>query len=216
MKALIVETILVLLISAGVQTTLYIQFAFAADSNSIIGVNNNVVQPGYLLTVYVPSHPFGTSTVGISITTENGYTDQANIPTAGNPSWTFNIPPNQGNSVQVCVNSGALSQENCHTYKASGANMTVALPAVSGTNSNTIDISNSTSSTNGSNNNNNNKSTHQGNNHHSDHQGNNHHSSDSGFSDHQGNNHHSSDSGFSDHQGNNHHGFGDGFGDGFN
>src|SRR5215472_7672020 len=83
MKALIVETILVLLISAGVQTTLYIQFAFAADSNSIIGANNNVVQPGYLLTVYVPSHPFGTSTVGISITTENGYTDQANIPTAG-------------------------------------------------------------------------------------------------------------------------------------
>jgi hypothetical protein len=199
MKALTVGTILVLLISAGVQTTLYIQFAFAADSNGIISANNNVVQPGYLLTVYVPSHPFGTSTVGISITTENGYTDQANIPTAGNPSWTFNIPPNQGNSVQVCVNSGALSQENCHTYKVSGANMTVALPAVSGTNSNTIEISSSTSRTNGSNNSNN-KSNHQENNHHSNNQENNHHSNN------QENNHHSNN------QENNHQGFGAGFG----
>jgi hypothetical protein len=180
MKALTVGTILVLLISAGVQATLYIQFAFAADSNGIISANNNVVQPGYLLTVYVPSHPFGTSTVGISITTEDGYTDQANIPTAGNPSWTFNIPPNQGNSVQVCVNSGALSQENCHTYKVSGANMTVALPAVSGTNSKTIEISNSTSGTNGSNNSNN-KSNHQENNHHSNNQENNHQGFGAGF-----------------------------------
>jgi hypothetical protein len=204
MKALTVGTILVLLISAGVQTTLYIQSAFAADSNGI-SANNNVVQPGYLLTVYVTSHPFGTSTVGISITTEDGYTDQANIPTAGNPSWTFNIPPNQGNSVQVCVNSGALSQENCHTYKVSGANMAVALPAVSGTNSNTIEIGNSTSGTNGSNNSNN-KSNHQENNHHSNNQENNHHSNN------QENNHHSSNSKFSNHQENNHQGFGAGFG----
>lgn len=93
----------------------YTQFAFADNSN-IIGASNNVKQSEYLLTIYVTSHPFGTSTVGISITTENGYTDQANIPTAGNPSWTFSIPPNQGNSVQVCVNSGALSKENCHMY----------------------------------------------------------------------------------------------------
>ena len=205
MKALTVGTILVLLISAGVQITLYIQFAFAADSNGIISANNNVVQPGYLLTVYVPSHPFGTSTVGISITTEDGYTDQANIPTAGNPSWTFNIPPNQGNSVQVCVNSGALSQENCHTYKVSGANMTVALSAVSGTNSNTIEISNSTSGTNGSNNSNN-KSNHQENNHHTNNQENNHHSSESKFNNNQENNHHTN------HQENNHQGFGAGFG----
>ena len=193
MKQLTVETILVLLLSAGVQTTLYTQFAFAADSNSIIGTNNNDGQPGYLLTVYITSHPFGTSTVGISITTEDGYTDQANIPTAGNPSWTFNIPPNQGNSVQVCVNSGAQSEENCHTYKASGANMTVAIQAVSGTSNNTVDISNSTStsSTNNSNNNNN-------------------------KSNHQESNHHRSDSGSSNHQESNHHGFNGGFNGGFN
>jgi hypothetical protein len=97
------------------------------------------------------------------------------------------------------VNSGALSQENCHTYKVSGANMTVALPAVSGTNSNTIEISSGTSRTNGSNNSNN-KSNHQENNHHSNNQENNHHSNN------QENNHHSNN------QENNHQGFGAGFG----
>ncbi len=58
-----------------------------------------------LLSMY-QSHPFGTSKVGISITTENGHTDQANVPTAGGSSYTFNIPKNQGKWVQVCVNSG--------------------------------------------------------------------------------------------------------------
>jgi hypothetical protein len=146
MKVLTVETIVVLLLTAGIQTTLYTQFAFASVVSGI-GNNNNVGQPGYSLTVNVPSHPFGTSTVGISITTENGYTNQANVPTAGNPSWTFNIPPNQGNSVQVCVNSGALSQENCHTYKTTGTDMSVSLPAISGT-SNSGGTSNHKSSNN--------------------------------------------------------------------
>src|ERR1051326_5535304 len=175
MKALTVGTILVLLISAGVQITLYIQFAFAADSNGIISANNNVVQPGYLLTVDVPSHPFGTSTIGISITTENGYTDQANIPTAGNPSWTFNVPPNQGNSVQVCVNSGALSQENCHIYKTTGSAMSVSLPALS-------------CSSSGSSNNNSNDSNNESNNSH-------HHDSNSSTS-----NNNSHDNNHSNHQ----------------
>ena len=66
-------------------------------------------QPAYRLTVNVPSHPFGTSTVDISITTANGHTDQANVPTAGGLSYTFNIPENQGKSVKVCVKPGNLS-----------------------------------------------------------------------------------------------------------
>ena len=44
----------------------------------------------------VPSHPFGVSMVGISITTENGHIDHADVPTAGGSSHTFNIPKNQG------------------------------------------------------------------------------------------------------------------------
>jgi len=137
-----------------VVTTISMIFALSMDGKVLAQDNNVVTQPGYLLTVDVPSHPFGTSTIGISITTENGYTDQANIPTAGNPSWTFNVPPDQGNSVQVCVNSGALSQENCHIYKTTGSAMSVALPALSG--------SSSASSNNNSNDNNNdnNKSHH--------------------------------------------------------
>ncbi len=86
-------------------------------------------QPAYRLTVNVPSHPFGTSTVGMSITTENGYTDQANVPTAGGTSYTFNIPANQGNSVKVCVKPENLSVNNCHKYETTGSDMSVSLPA---------------------------------------------------------------------------------------
>jgi hypothetical protein len=93
--------------------------------------NSGSIEPGYQLTVTVPSHPFGTSTVGISITTANGYTDQANVATAGGASWTFNIPPNQGNSVLVCVNSANSSGQNCHTYNTTGTDMSVSLSPVS-------------------------------------------------------------------------------------
>src|SRR5215469_5778422 len=67
----------------------------ATNSNSNTS-NNSEAKPAYGLTVNVPSHPFGVSTVGISITTENGHTDQAYVPTAGGSSHTFNIPKNQG------------------------------------------------------------------------------------------------------------------------
>ena len=56
-------------------------------------------ESGYQLTVNVPSYPSGTSTLGISITTANGYTDHANLATSSGISWTFNIPANQGSSV---------------------------------------------------------------------------------------------------------------------
>ncbi len=49
-----------------------------------------------------------------TITTENGHTDQADVPTAGGSSHTFNIAKNQGKWVHVCVNSGQLSTDNCH------------------------------------------------------------------------------------------------------
>src|SRR5215831_10366313 len=68
----------------------------------------------YQLTVKVPFHPFGASTLDISITTKNGYTDHANVPAAGVATWTFNIPQNQGNWVQVCVNAGILNHAYCH------------------------------------------------------------------------------------------------------
>ena len=95
------------------------------------GTNNSEAQPAYRLTVNVPSHPFGISTVGISITTENGHKDQANVPTAGGSSHTFNIPKNQGKWVQVCVNSGNASTDTCHTYEITGSDMSVSLSAVS-------------------------------------------------------------------------------------
>jgi hypothetical protein len=112
---------------------------FASDNGSSNNSSNNNgsnisdTQAAYRLTVNVPSHPFGTSTVDISITTANGHTDQANVPTAGGTSYTFNIPENQGKSVQVCVKPGNLSVKNCHTYKTTGNDMSVSLRAVSST-----------------------------------------------------------------------------------
>jgi hypothetical protein len=99
------------------------------------GTGNSAVEPAYRFTVNVPSHPFGTSTVGISIITANGYTDQENVPTAGDSSYTFNIPINQGNSAEVCFNSGTISGglDNCRTYEITGNDMSVSLPAVSST-----------------------------------------------------------------------------------
>jgi hypothetical protein len=54
-----------------------------------------VGEPGYRLAVNIPSYPSGTPTLGISITTANGYTDHANVDVSGVTSWTFNIPSNQ-------------------------------------------------------------------------------------------------------------------------
>src|SRR5215831_18978372 len=89
-------------------------------------------EPGYHLTVNVPSYPAGSSTLGISITTENGYTDHANVATSDVTSWAFNIPTNQGSWVQVCVNSDNSSRENCNTYSTTGTDMSVSLSPSSG------------------------------------------------------------------------------------
>src|ERR1700739_1974396 len=76
----------------------------------------------YRLTVNVPSHPFGASTVDIFMSTKNGYRDQANVAITGIASWTFDIPQDQGNSVQVCVNFSP----SCHKYKVTGRDMLVS------------------------------------------------------------------------------------------
>jgi hypothetical protein len=91
-------------------------------------------EPGYHLTVNIPSYPSGTSTLGVSITTANGYTDHANVDVSGVTSWIFNVPSNQGSSVRVCVNSDCSSGENCNTYDTTGTDMSVSLSPPSGNN----------------------------------------------------------------------------------
>jgi hypothetical protein len=100
-----------------------------------ISMHGNVLaasEPGYQLTVNIPSYPSTTSTVGMSITTANGYTDHANVATSGTMSWTFKIPSNQGSWVRVCVNSDSSSGENCNTYNTAGSDMSVSLSPPSG------------------------------------------------------------------------------------
>jgi hypothetical protein len=97
-------------------------------------VNRGGGQSGYSLTVNVPRHPFGKSSVNVSIKTANGYTDFRSIDTAtsGTPSAVFDIPPNQGDSVQVCVDSGIISSlldRTCQNYSVSGGNMRVSQSA---------------------------------------------------------------------------------------
>lgn len=101
------------------------------SSSNNSGSNGTETQPEYRLTVNVPSHSFGASTVGISIATENGHTDQVTVPTAGGSSHIFNISKDQGKWVQVCVNSGKLSADRCHTYEITGSDMSVSLSAES-------------------------------------------------------------------------------------
>ncbi|HEY7078903.1 MAG TPA: hypothetical protein VH500_04315 [Nitrososphaeraceae archaeon] len=97
------------------------------------GSNTGGAESGYRLTVNVPSHPFGESSVNIEITTENGYHQFANVGTAGGSSHTFEIPPNEGNSVRVCVYTGfgIARGQNCHSYAADGGDMEVSLSAPS-------------------------------------------------------------------------------------
>jgi len=146
-----VEAAQLVLAAIGTVMTLSMHDKVLAVGNSGSG------EPGYQLTVTVPSHPFGTSTVGISITTANGYTDQANPSTSGGASWTFTIPPNQGNSVLVCVNSENSSQQTCHTYNTTGTDMSVSLSPVSNNGN-----SNSNSGTSSSNSNDNSRGHHGG------------------------------------------------------
>jgi hypothetical protein len=84
-----------------------------------------------ILTVIVPHHPFGKSAVNIDILAQNGLRGHAYVSTAspGGASWRFTIPSNQGNSVQVCVDSGFLTQRNCHTYAINGGYVKVSLSA---------------------------------------------------------------------------------------
>jgi hypothetical protein len=84
---------------------------------------------GYSLTVTVTSHPFGTSTVGIDILTENGYSDTKQVSTTGGATTTFDIPPNQGDSVRVCVDAGLLHFENCKRFTSDGDDKSVSLSA---------------------------------------------------------------------------------------
>jgi hypothetical protein len=87
-------------------------------------------QLAYKLTVSVPSHPFGASYVNIGIKTQNGYSGSISVSTAASsnkPSHTFDIPPNEGKSVQVCVYTGiGLLGKNCHTYAVTGHNMVIS------------------------------------------------------------------------------------------
>jgi hypothetical protein len=81
--------------------------------------------------VNVPRHPLGSSSVNIKITTANGYRNHASVSTAGGASWTFTIPPDEGDSVRVCVYTGfgIVNGQNCRTWIANGNDIMVSQSA---------------------------------------------------------------------------------------
>lgn len=91
--------------------------------------DNSENNAGYLLTVIVSDHPFGTSTVDIDILTENGHMDSKKVSTTGGASATFDIPSSQGSSVRVCVDAGLLHFEQCQGFVANGNNFKVEMSA---------------------------------------------------------------------------------------
>jgi hypothetical protein len=92
--------------------------------------SNSEDQSGYSLTVNVPYHPFGHAWVYIWMKTANGYEDSRRVGTAGGTSWTFNVPPNQGHTVEACVSASLLSSNNCQRFIVSGHDMEVSLSAL--------------------------------------------------------------------------------------
>ena len=104
-----------------------------SSDNSGGSTNNNNgggtdQQSGYSLTVNVNGHGFGKDRVNIRVTTENGFSDSKEVATAGGASWTFNIPANQGNGVEVCVGQGLIGA-NCKKFTASGSDFAVSMGA---------------------------------------------------------------------------------------
>jgi hypothetical protein len=88
------------------------------DSDS--GTNNNggSSDSGYSVTVSIGSHPFGNEWSYIWVKTEDGYRDNIRLQTAGDPSYTFDIPPGYGDSIQVCASSAIVAPSNCRTFSA--------------------------------------------------------------------------------------------------
>jgi hypothetical protein len=79
----------------------------------IIAVPNAIsiystTQSGYSVTINIGNYPWDYKHSYISIKTENGWEDSYQLPTAGDPSVTFDTPTGYGYSVQVCAKSAIL------------------------------------------------------------------------------------------------------------
>jgi hypothetical protein len=88
-------------------------------------------QSGYTLTVNITTHQFGNPNAVVGVLTASGYSQSYTV-SIQSPSVTFNIPPNEGPSVRVCVtNSGLLNSfgGNCQTFNANGGSFSVNMAA---------------------------------------------------------------------------------------
>jgi hypothetical protein len=88
-------------------------------------------QSGYNLTVNITTHQFGNANAVVSVLTASGYSQSYTV-SIQSPSVTFNIPPNEGPSVRVCVTSSGLLNSfggNSQTFNANGGSFSVNMAA---------------------------------------------------------------------------------------
>jgi hypothetical protein len=91
-------------------------------------------QPSYHMTVFISSHRFGVNSVNVRVLTSNGFDQSASVATnSPNPGVTFSIPPNEGNTIRVCVADEIvgtiLGSGNCQDYSITGQDMQVTQDA---------------------------------------------------------------------------------------
>jgi hypothetical protein len=91
-------------------------------------------QDGYHLTVYISSHRFGVDNVNVRVITSNGFDQSAHVATnSPSPGVTFSIPPNEEDTVRVCVADeivgSLLGSGNCQDYSVTGQDMSVTQDA---------------------------------------------------------------------------------------
>jgi hypothetical protein len=94
--------------------------------------SNSRDQSGFSLTVKVTSHPFGYEHVYLWVLGANGFSENRQVSTAGGASWTFTIPPDQGNYVRACAAGSIVSSlvdANCVYVRNTGEDKIVRLSA---------------------------------------------------------------------------------------
>ena len=80
------------------------------------------------------SHSFGVDAVSVRVQTSNGYDQSHSVATnSPHPGVTFYIPPNEGDTIQVCVADEIVGKilggGNCQKYSVTGSDMAVTQDA---------------------------------------------------------------------------------------
>jgi desulfoferrodoxin (superoxide reductase-like protein) len=101
----------------GIGLIIWVAFALIIAFPQVNPIYSST-ESGYSVTVNIGEHPFGNKHSYIWIETEDGWKDSVKLATAGDPSYTFEVPAGYGDSVQVCASSAIVALNHCQTFTA--------------------------------------------------------------------------------------------------